>query len=79
MSENNPIKEAVNHCGGVFAVATACGLSQRAIYKWISRRCLPRTEYTGETEYADVLAEISNGKFTAKQLRDSVLKAKQAA
>lgn len=79
MPEISPIKEAVNDCGGVVAVAVACGLSQRAIYKWISSSRLPRTEYTGETNYCDAIAKISNGKFTAQQLRESALKTKQAA
>lgn len=79
MPEINPIKTAVDGCGGVIAVAVACGLSQRAVYKWIGSRRLPRTEYTGETQYCEAIAKISNGKFTAQELRDSALKTQKAA
>ncbi|NUB85126.1 DNA-binding protein [Escherichia coli] len=42
-----------------------CGVSQRAIYKWINNGKLPRTEYTGETNYAEKIALASNGLFSA--------------
>ncbi|MNJ04312.1 hypothetical protein D3C73_1650140 [compost metagenome] len=35
------------------------------------KKVLPRTEYTGETKYAEVLANNSNKKFTAKWLLDA--------
>ncbi|PJG75570.1 hypothetical protein CVO79_05205, partial [Escherichia coli] len=37
----------------VSVVSDVCGVSQRAIYKWINNGKLPRTEYTGETNYAE--------------------------
>lgn len=37
----------------VSVVADVCGVSQRAIYKWMDNGKLPRTEYTGETNYAE--------------------------
>ena len=37
----------------VSVVADVCGLTPKAIYKWLERGSLPRTEFTGETEYAD--------------------------
>lgn len=37
----------------VAVVADVCGVSQRAIYKWMDNGKLPRTEYTGETNYAE--------------------------
>lgn len=62
------LKEAINKLGGVAQAATLCGVSQRAIYKWLSSGTLPRTEYTGETHYASRLAEASAGQFTAEWL-----------
>ncbi|WP_324731004.1 YdaS family helix-turn-helix protein [Pseudomonas paeninsulae] len=62
------LKEAIEKIGGVTAAATVCGVSQRAIYKWLTTKSLPRTEYTGETKYAEKLAEASGGKFTAEWL-----------
>ncbi|WP_336512649.1 hypothetical protein [Stutzerimonas stutzeri] len=53
------IKEAVKCVGGAKAAAKACGVSVRAIYKWIAADALPRTEYTGETTYVAKLAEAA--------------------
>ena len=49
----------------VSVVSDVCGVSQRAIYKWINNGKLPRTEYTGETNYAEQIALASNGLFSA--------------
>lgn len=48
----------------VSVVADVCGVSQRAIYKWMDNGKLPRTEYTGETNYAENRSCI-NGLFSA--------------
>jgi hypothetical protein len=53
------IKEAVKCVGGAKAAAKACGVSVRAVYKWIAADALPRTEYTGETRYVAHLAEAA--------------------
>ncbi|WP_434627711.1 hypothetical protein [Pseudomonas sp. Z6-14] len=59
-----PLRRSINAAGGVSAVALACGKTPRAIYKWLVADALPRTEYTGETQYAEKIAELaaSNGK-----------------
>lgn len=62
------LKEIINSVGGVALAAGLCGVSQRAIYKWLNAGSLPRTEYTGETNYASRLADASNGQFTAEWL-----------
>ena len=49
-------------------VAEACGVTPRAIYKWINSGSLPRTDYTSETEYASKIAEVSGGQFTTGQI-----------
>lgn len=49
-------------------VAKACGVTPRAIYKWINSGSLPRTDYTSETEYASKIAEASGGQFTTVQI-----------
>lgn len=65
------LDEAIEKAGGAGAVAALCDFkSPRAIYKWLAKGALPRTEYTGETDYADRMAKASRGAFTAKQLRD---------
>jgi len=59
------LKESIAAAGGVTKASLVCGVSPRAIYKWITADSLPRTDYTGETKYAEKLAEASGGKFTA--------------
>ncbi|MFC0708333.1 hypothetical protein [Azorhizophilus paspali] len=50
------LREAISKIDGVANAASICGVSQRAIYKWLTAGALPRTEYTGETDYAVRLA-----------------------
>lgn len=65
----NSLKEAINLIeGGVPKAADICGVSVRAVYKWLDRNRLPRTEYTGETSYAKKLEAASNGAVSAKNL-----------
>lgn len=53
------LKQAIEDAGGAAAVAASCGVSARAIYKWAASGSLPRTEYTGETDYADRIARLA--------------------
>lgn len=52
----------------VARVAEICGITRKAVYGWIARGRLPRTEYTGETDYAKQLEEATNGAVTAEEL-----------
>ncbi|MBM1191554.1 hypothetical protein [Pseudomonas weihenstephanensis] len=61
------LKESITKVGGVAKASAICGVSQRAIYKWIAAESLPRTEYSGETRYAHLLAAAS-GEFAAEWL-----------
>ncbi len=60
----SPLKKSIDDAGGVPVVALACGKSPRAVYKWLTADCLPRTEYTGETRYAERISALAaaNGK-----------------
>lgn len=62
------IRDAVSKVGGAAKAAVVCGVSTRAIYKWLSAEALPRTDYTGETNYAERLADASGGAFSADWL-----------
>lgn len=62
------IEKAVQMVGGVSACARICGVTPRAVYKWLHRESLPRTEYTGETQHAQRMAAASGGSFTAEWL-----------
>lgn len=53
------LKQAIEDSGGAAAVAVACGVSARAVYKWAASGSLPRTEYTGETNYAEQIAHLA--------------------
>lgn len=66
------LKDFIDIAGGVSAVAKACGISDRAVYKWLSSCSLPRTEYTGETAYAEAIAKLASargGEIDAQALR----------
>ncbi|WP_218186359.1 hypothetical protein [Terasakiispira papahanaumokuakeensis] len=64
----NPVAYAVKCVGGPIEAARICGRSRQAVDKWIVNGRLPRTEYTGETCYAEQLAAVSEGAFTAEWL-----------
>lgn len=69
MNTTNHLKLAFSKVeGGVQAVAKACDVSPRAVYKWVAREKLPRTDYSGETAYANTIAKMPGCNFTAKEL-----------
>jgi hypothetical protein len=51
------------HAQGIDKIKTAW-----AVNKWLRQGRLPRTEYTGETEYAQALSRAVGGKVTAEAL-----------
>ncbi|MFC0178974.1 DNA-binding protein [Thorsellia kenyensis] len=61
------IKDAILEVG-IHNVANACGVTTRAVYKWISNNYLPKTEFFGGTNYAQKIESLSNGKFKAENL-----------
>lgn len=67
----NAVEIAVDAVGGQTAAAKICGLSPVAVHRWVKNACLPRTEYTKKTEYAELLAANSAGKFTAEWLLEN--------
>ncbi len=66
--------------GGIGAAAKVCGRSYQALNKWRLAQSLPRTDYTGETAYAERLASAAVTKgnpFEASWLRESASPIKQ--
>ena len=53
--------------GGIGAAAKVCNRSCQALNKWRQSGCLPRTDYTGETKYAELLASAAQEKGNAFQ------------
>jgi hypothetical protein len=68
--EINDLTQAIAKVGGPSEAARICAVSAAAVGKWLKRGHLPRTEYTGETNYSELLSKASRGAFTAKQLKD---------
>ncbi|WP_136484673.1 helix-turn-helix domain-containing protein [Vibrio sp. H11] len=61
------LREAITSIG-VQKISEQCNVSVRAVYKWCEKGVLPRTEYTGETHYAEQIEELSDGKYSKDQL-----------
>ena len=62
--DETPLARVVRAVGGQVKAGGACGVSAAMVGKWIKQKHLPRTEYTGETTYAEALANASNGRFS---------------
>lgn len=78
----NELKQAIESAGGVQLVASACGVTPRALYKWLTSGFLPRTEYTGETQYAETISALAKDRgayVDAAALRASSTPKKTAA
>lgn len=65
---DNPVLKAVTHFGGRTEVAKITGVSYMAVKKWERNGCFPRTEYTGETNYAEKLSQASEGVLLVNEL-----------
>lgn len=66
------LKQIIKGCG-VAIVASELGISQRAVYKWLARGCLPRTEFTGETDYSSAISALTGGEFSRDDVRSAGL------
>jgi predicted site-specific integrase-resolvase len=53
---------------GLQDLARGLGVSYQAVRKWEAAGRLPRTEWTGETEYADRIVELASGKVSRRRL-----------
>ncbi|MDC9607245.1 helix-turn-helix transcriptional regulator [Xenorhabdus griffiniae] len=63
------LEESIKNIG-ITEVARACGVSERAVYKWLKNGFLPKTEFFGKTNYAETIQQISDGKYQANDLLD---------
>jgi hypothetical protein len=63
------IKDLIEELG-ITAVARACQVKPPTVHRWKCRNKLPRTDYTGETEYAKAIARLRGG-ISYKQILGS--------
>ncbi|NWE38605.1 hypothetical protein HX875_03920 [Pseudomonas yamanorum] len=61
----NAIAFAFEAAGGIGAAAKVCERSYQALNKWRLAASLPRTDYTGETQYAALLANAAKQRGNA--------------
>lgn len=73
-----PLSRAIEIVG-LQPLAKALSVTYQAIRKWEAMGRLPRTEWTGETNYASIIEQQTNGEITRAQLLSQVNKAKEAA
>ncbi|MBC9229168.1 hypothetical protein HI850_007480 [bacterium SPL81] len=73
------VKEVIDDAGGVSVVAIAVQLSKRSIYKWIEKNSFPRSEYTGESNYINKIAELSKNYSKEKILKIGMPKRTKAS
>lgn len=53
---------------GLQPLAKALGVTYQAVKKWEAKGRMPRTEWTGETNYASVIEHATNGQVTREML-----------
>lgn len=62
----DPLRAAVDIVG-LQKAAKLCGVTYPAVSKWL-KSGLPRTEWSGESSYAQKLAEATGGRVTAEEM-----------
>ena len=65
--QENLISKAIEIVG-ICRLANACGVRYQSIYKWEAKGRLPRTDWTGETDYASCIERATKGAVTRDQL-----------
>jgi hypothetical protein len=70
---DNEILRAVILLGGFSEVGRLCTVSPKAVMKWAKLKRLPRTEATGETQYAAIMAK-ANPEINEEALRKTAFR-----
>lgn len=53
---------------GTYKIAEACGVRGPSVYKWLEKGRLPRTEWSGETNYAEKIEIATDGQVKKIEL-----------
>ena len=69
MMTTPPLSHAIELVG-LKALANACAVTYQAIRKWEKAGRLPRTEWTGETNYAASIERVTDGHVTKTALME---------
>jgi hypothetical protein len=64
--QENYLEMAIKQCG-IQRIAAALGVTYPAVHKW-RKMGMPRTEWTGETDYAAKIEVLTDGAITAQKL-----------
>ena len=64
----NLITQAIARAGHVNLVARACNVTYQCVRQWERNGRLPRTDLTGETNYAELIARSTKNKITKEDL-----------
>lgn len=67
MGISDPVSEAASLVGRQRLVQVL-GVSDQAVRKWQKARRMPRTEWTGETNYSARIEELTHGAVTRERL-----------
>ena len=65
---NHALAKAVQQLGGYAATARLCQVNIRVVSRCAGLGRLPRTEWTGETHYAEAIEAATNGAITKAEL-----------
>lgn len=65
---NAEFQKALSLAGGQTGIARIVNLTPQAVQKWESNGCFPRTEWTGETNYAQMISEALHGEVVKEKL-----------
>lgn len=67
MNGSDPLQEAIT-LTGLSALAKELGVTYQAVRKWQRARRMPRTEWTGETQYAATIERLTGGAVSKTRL-----------
>lgn len=65
--QENLISKAID-LTGLTNLAKACGVTYQSVKRWEAKGRVPRTDWTGETDYARCIETATKGQITRDQL-----------